>query len=58
MTLNCCTYCSPKFDNPFWRNLSWSFEKANNEYDKIIVVVDLTVDILNIPRTHLVNELP
>lgn len=56
--LLCCTYRPPNCDNFFWRNLSWSIEKAYDESDKIIVVGDLNVDFLNIPHTHLVKDLP
>lgn len=55
--LLCCTYRPPNCDNFFWRNLSWSIEKAYDESDKIIVVGDLNVDFLNIPHTHLVKDL-
>lgn len=53
----CCTYHPPNFDNFFWRNPFWSVEKESDESDKIIVVGDIYADFLNIPRTHLVNEL-
>ena len=50
--LLCCTYRPPNSDKSFWRNLSWSIDKASDISNKIVIVGDLNVDFLNIPHTH------
>ena len=55
--LLCCTYRPPNSDKSFWRNHSWSIDKASDISNKIVIVGDLNVDFLNIPHTHPVNEI-
>ena len=55
--LLCCTYRPRNSDKSFWRNLSWSIDKASDISNKIVIVGDLNVDFLNIPHTHPVNEI-
>nr|XP_022313371.1 uncharacterized protein LOC111118283 [Crassostrea virginica] len=55
--LLCCTYRPPNSDNSFWKYLSWSIDKASDKSNKIIIIGDLNVDFLNIPRSHPVNDI-
>ena len=55
--LLCCIYRPPNADSRFWHNISWSIEKAQEISDNIIIVGDLNVDFLNIPRNHQIREI-
>ena len=43
----CCVYCPPNADSSFWRNSLWSLDKACELSDKIIIVGNINVDLLN-----------
>ena len=51
----CCIYRAPNSDKSFWNNMSWSVEKASDLSNKVIIVGDLNIDFLNIPRSHVIN---
>ena len=55
--LLCCIYRPPNADSRFWHNISWSIEKAQEISDNIIIVGDLNIDFLNIPRNHQIREI-
>ena len=48
----CFVYRPPSADSSFWRNFSWSLDKACELSDKIIIVGDINVDLFNTPDTH------
>ena len=53
----CCIYRPPNSDNSFWIKLSWCIDKVGEISDKIILVGDINVDLLNTPQTHIIREI-
>ena len=53
----CCVYRPPNADSSFWRNFSWSLDKACEISDKIIIVGDINVDLFNTPDTHIIYDI-
>ena len=53
----CCIYRPPNSDNSFWTKLSWCIDKVGEISDKIILVGDINVDLLNTPQSHIIREI-
>lgn len=53
----CCLYRPPNSDGSFWTKLSWSIDQVGEHSDKIIIAGDINVDLLTVPRTHIILEI-
>lgn len=53
----CCLYRPPNSDSSFWTRLSWSIDQVGEHSDKMIIAGDINVDLLTVPRTHIILEI-
>lgn len=53
----CCLYRPPNSDSSFWTKLSWSIDQEGEHSDNIIIAGDINVDLLTVPRTHIILEI-
>lgn len=55
--LVCCIYRPPHSSSAFWQKLSWSFEKATDISNNIVILGDLNIDFLKVNNSHEIHTI-